>query len=287
MYCKNCGNKLDSNSKFCPSCGFENNMKLNEQTNTEKNKKGKNKWLWLFLIVPIVCVFIYGAIALIDMMGAFSNYMGFDEKYNENEFVNYMNEKYTGDTFTYKNITDGHLGSNTKKVIVESQKYPGKEIRVIRTWEDGNYEYTDTYLGVKFEEQTSTYLKNKLSEKFGNKVYVDYVADDLACTSNGSSFTTFEQYIANEYSHIYFKAIVEYDVNDNTEDVVLTKIKDAFSNATILADIYFIDKNTLSSNYDTYDELVSYIQNKQYNKKLYLQKENVNEYSRIEWSNND
>ena len=35
--------------------------------------------------------------------------------------------------------------------------------------------------------------KNKLSEKFGDKVYVDYVADDLACTSNGSSYTTFEQ----------------------------------------------------------------------------------------------
>ena len=289
MYCKNCGNKLDSNSKFCSSCGFENNIQSIEQKNIEKNKNEKNKWLWIILIIPVVSFLIYGAIVFIDMsrnmMSDFSDFMGFDERYDINEFVNYMNEKYTDDTFTYKNITGGHLGSNTKKVLVESQKYPRKPITVIRTREDGNYDYTDTYLGVKFEEQTRTYLKNKLSEKFGNKVYVDYIADDLACTSNGSSYTTFEEYIANEYSHIFFEAIIGCDVNDNTKDAILNKIKDAFSSATILANIYFVDENIASSNYDTYDEFTSYIQNKQYNKKLFLIKENVNEYSKLEWSN--
>ena len=75
------------------------------------------------------------------------------------------------------------------------------------------------------------------------------------------------------------------DVNDNTKDAILNKIKDAFSSATILADIYFVDENIASSNYDTYDEFTSYIQNKQYNKKLFLIKENVDEYSKLEWSN--
>lgn len=52
MFCK----KLDSNSKFCSNCGFENNVQA-EQKNTEKTKKKKKKWLWVILIVSILCFF--------------------------------------------------------------------------------------------------------------------------------------------------------------------------------------------------------------------------------------
>lgn len=281
MYCKNCGNKLDSNSKSCSSCGFENNIQSIEQKNIEKPKNKKNKWLLLILIIPVISFLIYGTIVFIDIS---RDIIGFNKRYDINEFVNYMNEKYIDDTFTYKNITGGHLGSNTKKILVESKKYPGKPITVIRTEKDGNYIYTDTYLGVKFEDQTRTYLKNKLSEKFGNKVYVNYIADDLACTSNGSSYTTFEEYIANEYSHIFFTAIIGCDVNDNTKDAILNEIKDAFSSATVLAHLFFVDENIASYNYDTYDEFTWYIENKQYNNNLFFIKENVDEYSQLEWS---
>ena len=202
-----------------------------------------------------------------DMIGAFSNYIGVDSNYDIDKMVAYMNEKYVDDKFTYVTVYGGHLGDNQTKIIVSSKKFPNSEIKVI-CYDSG--ECSDNYLGIKYEEQIRTYLKNTLSEKFGNKVYVDYVVDDRGCTNNGSSYTTFEEYIANESSYIYFEAIIGYDVNGNTKDVALNKIKDAFSNATIQANIFFVDENILYSNYDTYDEFVSYIQNNQYNKKLFL-----------------
>lgn len=282
MNCKNCGNKLDNNSKFCSNCGFENNIQVKSK-NTKKPQKKKKKWLWLILVVPILCFFVYGAIALIDMIGAFSNYIGNSSNYDTNKMVAYMNEKYVDDKFTYKTVYGGHLGDNQTKIIVSSEKFPNSEIKVI-CYNSG--ECSDNYLGIKYEEQTQAYLKTKLNEKFGNKIYVDYIADDRGCTSNGSSYTTFEEYIANESSYIYFKAIIGYDVNNNTKDITLNKIKDAFSNATILADIFFVDESITYSNYDTYDEFASYIQNNQYNKKLFLIKKDINNYSTIEWYDN-
>lgn len=288
MFCKNCGNKLSENEKFCSYCGLKNNMQLNGQHNTKAKKK--NKWLLLILIVPVICFFVYGAIALIDVTGKmienFNDYMGVGEKYNINEFVDYMNDKYTDDTFTYKNITGGHIGSSTKKVLVESEKYPGKEIRVIRRGEDENYEYTDTYLGVKYEDDTRQALKNALEDVFGSNFYLDYYVSDYGCTRNGSSYTTFAEYISDEYSDISFEAVVSYNVNDESEELVFNKIKNTFSNMAITGWIYFTNENVNFYGDDAKEKFTTIIQNKEFSKKLYFMKENVNEYSEIEWTNN-
>ncbi len=37
-YCKNCGNKLDSDSKFCNKCGFNINENINNIANNNINK---------------------------------------------------------------------------------------------------------------------------------------------------------------------------------------------------------------------------------------------------------
>ena len=74
------------------------------------------------------------------------------------------------------------------------------------------------------------------------------------------------------------------DVNDNTKDAIFNEIKDAFSSATVIAHLYFVDENIAPYNYDTYDEFTWYIQNDQYNNRLFLIKENVDEYSLLEWS---
>lgn len=208
---------------------------------------------------------------------------GCNKNNDVDKMVDYINDKYIDDKFTYVTVYGGHLGDNQTKIIVSSEKFPNSEIKVI-CYDSG--ECSDNYLDIKFEEQTRSYLKTKLNEVFDNKVYVDYVADDRGGTSNGSSYTTFEEFIANEDSYIYFNAVIRYDVNNNTKDIALNKIKDTFSNATILADIFFVDESIEYSNYDTYDEYLSYIENNQYNKKLFLIKDDVNNYSTIKWYDN-
>lgn len=205
---------------------------------------------------------------------------GCNKNDNIDKMVDYMNEKYIDDKFTYVTVYGGHLGDNQTKIIVSSDKFPNSEIKVI-CYDSG--ECSDNYLGIKYEEQTRIYLKTKLNAEFGNKVYVDYIVDDMGYTSYGSSYTTFDEYIANEHSHIFFEAIVGYDINEQTKDIALNKIKDAFSNATIHANIFFVDENITYSNYDTYDEFASYIQNNQYDKHLFLIKSDVNNFSTIKW----
>lgn len=44
MYCKNCGNKLDNNSKFCSSCGLKQetqNIQINNFNSKKKDKLTK------------------------------------------------------------------------------------------------------------------------------------------------------------------------------------------------------------------------------------------------------
>lgn len=41
MYCKNCGNKLDSNSRFCTSCGAKQEIQNLQPNNINSKKKDK------------------------------------------------------------------------------------------------------------------------------------------------------------------------------------------------------------------------------------------------------
>lgn len=191
--------------------------------------------------------------------------------------LSYINSKYTDDTFEYVSVTGGHPGSNVTKIIVKSANYPGKEIRVICSEVDGKEVFTDTYLNIKFEEQTYEYIRDALVNAYGENLYLKYIPDDTACIENGSSNTTFKEYISDPNVCIYFSAAVVGDVDD--EDAALATIKQIFSESIISAHIYFVNTDDAL----TYNAL-TIIENKTYSKKLYITKETVDEYSKIEWT---
>ena len=191
--------------------------------------------------------------------------------------VSYINEKYSDDSFEFMQMSGGHLGSNVAKIIVKSDKFPDKEIRVICSEVDGVEIFTDTYLNIKFEKETYNYIKNALTSIYGENIYIKYIPDDLACTKNGSSDMTFDEYIAERSSYIYFSAAVMGDANN--EEATLATIKDLFKNAVIEGNIYFMDTDE-----SLIDNGLALIKDKSYKKNLYILKETVNEYSEIEWS---
>ena len=190
--------------------------------------------------------------------------------------VSYINDKYTDDSFEFVKISGGHIGSNTTKIIVSSQKYPNKEIRVICSEVNGEKFYSDTYLNYKFEDQTYNFIKNTLVKEYGENVYLKYIPDDIGSIKNGSSGTTFEEYISNSYNCIYFSAAVVY--SGESKDELLTIIKSAFADSVISAHIYFVDTEELLS-----DNATKFIDNKKYSECLYIVKDSVNEYVTIEW----
>lgn len=193
--------------------------------------------------------------------------------------VSYINDKYSDDTFEYVSMSGGHLGSGTTKIIVKSEQYPGKEIRVICSEINGDAVYSDTYLNVKFEKQTQEYIENALTNAFDTKVAVKYTPDDTASMRTGTAETTFDEFITDETIYVYFSAIVVLDKVD--EEVALSKIKEAFADGVVLGDIYFVDSIYTDAVEET--DAFSLIKEKQYSKALFIHKNSVEQYKTIEW----
>lgn len=192
--------------------------------------------------------------------------------------VSYINDKYSDDNFEYVSMSGGHLGSNTTKIIVKSEKYPGKEIRVICSGADGDFVYSDTYLNIKFEEETRSYIEHALSNVFDGTVHVQYIPDDTGSMKSGTSETQFSDFISDSSTFVYFNAVVVADEIDK-EDAI-TKIKNAFADGVVRGDVYFVD-NEHANLIDTAP--MSLIENKQYYKALYFIKSGVDQYKSIEW----
>ena len=58
-YCSNCGNKLNSEDKFCRTCGKENIKKDNKNTNSIDRPYIENKNIAVMLILTIITCGIY------------------------------------------------------------------------------------------------------------------------------------------------------------------------------------------------------------------------------------
>ena len=193
--------------------------------------------------------------------------------------IQYINEKYTDDAFEFVSMSGGHIGSNVTKILVSSEQFPKAEIRVICTTVDGTDTFKDTYLNIKFEEQTRNYIANLFRNQFGENCHIKYIPDDLSCTVNGSSLTTFEEYIKERSSHIYFSAAV----SDNIDDIESMNeiFSSMFSDIVFYADIYFFD-----SVVNTDNEMRELIENKNYTQKVHLEKFEINQKPTIEWTEN-
>ena len=192
--------------------------------------------------------------------------------------VSYINDKYSDDSFEYVSMSGGHLGSNTTKIIVRSAKYPDKEIRVICSGSDGDFAYSDTYLNIKFEEETRAYIEKALYSAFNGVAYVQYIPDDTGSMKNGTSETQFKDFISDSSTFVYFNAVVILDEID--ENDALESIKNAFANGVVRGDIYFVN----SEHADKIDgNPMSLIENNQYYKVLYFIKNGVDKYKSIEW----
>ncbi len=194
--------------------------------------------------------------------------------------LSYINSKYADDRFEYVSVTGGHLGSNTTKIIVKSEKFPEKEIRVICSETDGGEVFSDTYLNVKFEEQTYTYIRDALTRLYGDNIYLKFIPDDTASMEGGSSSTTFEEYIADASTYIYFSAAVSGKADNEEEE--LSNIKDAFKTAVVSGHIYYID-----SKESIRDSANALIDAKAYTKCLYIVKENIREYAVAKWTDGE
>ena len=195
--------------------------------------------------------------------------------------VSYINGKYTDDSFEYRSVTGGSLGSDTVTILVESAKYPGRPIHVFYTQRDGAESFSDNYLAVKYEDETLEYLRGAIREEFGDNLYLEYSASSHSRIENGSSETAFFEFIAEESADVFFKAVV-YCTEEN-EDVLFEKVKAALSETASYGYIYFVNETLELSGEEGQGAAMEIIEGKRYTKRIEFAKSSVSEFKKVLW----
>ena len=187
----------------------------------------------------------------------------------QERMVAYVNEKYD-DTFEFKSVFGGSAGSSTRKIIVSSEKYPGKDVYVVCSYVDEVEVFSDNYLGIKFEEKTKNFLAEAVSKSFGTNYYLQYHPNNLACTEGGNNDTTFDEYIAETSSYISFIAAVKYSATGFDRMAVEEAVRQHFAGMAVVGRIYFIDADVDLTQPDGEELYTSYVEANKHFQKLYF-----------------
>lgn len=133
----------------------------------------------------------------------------------ETKMVQYMNDKYTDDTFTYKDATGGGAGADAKTIIVSSEKYPDQNIYV-RYMPDTTPEYTDNYLSVIYAAQTKALITDVLDQVLDCDYLLIYAVSRYACP-NADGMLSFADYVGASASCIGFTVVAKEMVADKAQ----------------------------------------------------------------------
>ena len=180
----------------------------------------------------------FGGLLLSIMMGVSGCMMS--SQWKIDQMLEHMHEKYGDDVFTYDHITGGYLGSSTTSYIVYSQRFPNRPIKVNATKTDDGVFYWDTYVSVKYEQQTRELLTQRMEQVFGKNCYVRYVynADNAAVSGPDGGNRSFEEYIAHNGSLPFSVAV---NVIPENGDETMARVKEVLADVDVIGSILFFN----------------------------------------------
>lgn len=198
-----------------------------------------------------------------------------------NRMMEYINSKYPEDNFIFTSVFGGGSGASSKDIIVSSDNFPDCEIYVRYTKDGENEEFTDNYLGVKYEAQTVAQFEAILTQVAGDDFFLAYDVSKYACPNKDGDMT-FEEYIASPMANLGFTAVVNLSVADRE------RFENEFSTAMLQAKIccfgtiYFEeDIETIRSL--TSEDLSAYIYHKTYSDQFTFAMKNNTNFSEMTW----
>ena len=161
-----------------------------------------------------------------------------------NRMMNYINDKYPEDNFTFNRSISGDLGSSDRNIYVKSEKFPNYNISLLLTKVDGVEVINDNYLYFKFKEQTQQLIKEILSEILGVDYKFFYGIPPSVGVKSFPGDLQFEDYISDTLSLIDFSVVVSPEYRLGDQAAFEETLKKAFGKRNIRIfsmDIYFDD----------------------------------------------
>ena len=195
-------------------------------------------------------------------------------------------EKRYGEEFTFKRSVTYLEAPDGLEFYVEADDYPNRLIRVQVKWIKGKQVVTDSFLGVKFEQETEELLKKTLEETLNAEVYVAYSGDPRAMPEGASSDMTLEEYVQLPSSSIGFYAIIERQCSEDDKEELEMMIEESFIEHGIccIRGRIFFDNG--EGHFDEIDNGITdslYMMKEYYDCYLLFKMENATGFSKTEW----
>lgn len=166
---------------------------------------------------------------------------------NENfDPAEYLNNKYSDDTFTYLGRYGGTFDNDKNEYEIKSSKYPERSVWVA-LYSDGRV--IDNYLGIKYYKETEEKINTIVySVCKNNNYYIDNEVNiSRSSIGNTDNNVSFEQYAANKSANIKINAIVDSNSMAMGKEAFLELISEEIKNSGIcftIVDVYFVDEWT-------------------------------------------
>lgn len=149
--------------------------------------------------------------------------------------MEHLAQKYPDDTFIFDYDNTAFFSQDEVKIVAHSERFPDKEIEAVCYNYGETEDYYDTYLGIKYEDQTREYFTQLFANAFHTNCSVS-LSTNIPTWDHGDDMP-FDEYIATYLSD--FTAHVDYCPKDGKE--TLEKVTELLAGLKLDCVIYFAD----------------------------------------------
>ena len=162
----------------------------------------------------------------------------------EKQMISYMENKY-GDEFTYVRSYGSSIGQNRCYRVLESSRYPGRDVLVCLVNENGKKVFLDSYLSLKYQPLAAELMKEVCKEvwpdtpvvveqKPGLEVLQEDMVEDIS----------FVDYTAWRYNDDYYNVYVDTEAEEQEAKESVAYLREVLADRKMATRIYlYFGKN--------------------------------------------
>ncbi len=148
-----------------------------------------------------------------------------NDKISIDRLLQYMNEKYPDDTFTFESVYGGYPGAEERQIYVVSEKLPGQLISVVGKTDGDGILAADNYLAVKYADEVNSAIRRVLTEAFGDNVFLFCGPHSPVIYDTLPADLTAEEFMKEPAAGILFTAIAGIDETELDKEKLETSLK--------------------------------------------------------------
>ena len=148
-------------------------------------------------------------------------------KLSINACLSYMKDKYGTEFTLVEGEEVSQLTASMLEIYVKSADYPEEKVLVVEERLDNGNSilFHDNYVAVRYRQEAKNLAEKMAEDVFGECRVLYKVDDTLVQPDEFDNTTTFEEFISDRASNIYFDVLVPPEHSDNDKESELKKLE--------------------------------------------------------------